>query len=177
MPPHNSQVFIHAGDLHYADIDEDSTVRFERAFQRVHAAEQRVLFRTTPVMYVWDDHDFGSNNADSTSPSRPAATKTFRKFVPATYGEGDTDGIYQSYEIQGVLFVLTGCLWTCYQCFTCTLLETWEKLMSCHLECHLALSDLSSLNSPAEKSLLGLKQRRWLLSMLSRWQQLSLIHI
>ena len=101
------QAFIHAGDLHYADIGENSTARFEQAFQRVHGAEQRSLFRSMPVMYVWDDHDFGPNNADSTSPSRPAATKTFRKFVPAAFAEG-TDGVYQSYEIQGVLFVLTG---------------------------------------------------------------------
>ena len=106
--------FVHAGDLHYADIDENSQSRFEQAYQRVHNAEQRELFRSMPVMYVWDDHDFGANNADGDSPSKPAAMKAYRKYVPATFAAGMSNGssrnagIFQSYEIQGVLFILTG---------------------------------------------------------------------
>ena len=104
-------VFIHAGDLHYQDIGEDSLPRFEAAFQGVHAGEAAQLFRTVPLMYTWDDHDFGANNAIGSSPSRSAALAAFRKYVPATLaGEaGDADGgVYQSYEVQGVLFIVTG---------------------------------------------------------------------
>ena len=52
-------VFIHAGDLHYRDIGEDSQPRFEDAFEGVHANEAAQLFQTVPVVYTWDDHDFG----------------------------------------------------------------------------------------------------------------------
>ena len=101
-------VFIHAGDLHYQDIGEDSLPRFEAAFQGVHAGEAAQLFRTVPLMYTWDDHDFGDNNAMGSSPSRSAALAAFRKYVPATLAGEAGEGVYQSYEVQGVLFIVTG---------------------------------------------------------------------
>jgi len=102
----------YSGDLHYADIAENSLPLFQQAYARIHAAQHKELFRTMPVMYVWDDHDFGANNAGGSSPSKPAATAAFVKYVPANLaaeeGQELATGVYQSYEIQGVLFIVTG---------------------------------------------------------------------
>jgi hypothetical protein len=118
--------FIHAGDLHYRDIGEDLLQRFEAAYHSVHAPEAdgpAQLFRTMPVMYTWDDHDYGANDADGSSLSKSAALTAYRKYVPATLAgyegpaavDGVKDGgIFQSYEIQGVLFVITGMMRAAY---------------------------------------------------------------
>lgn len=117
-------VFIHAGDLFYGDIAENDMQRYDTAFHRIHAAEQRHVFRAMPTMYIWDDHDFGPNNADGSSLSKPAALAAFRKYVPATVAVEKSQlptqsvtsaGVFQSYEIQGVLFIVTGnCLHSNY---------------------------------------------------------------
>lgn len=38
------------------------------------------LRKTTPVYAIWDDHDFGPNNADGTFPFKDVARKAFRKY-------------------------------------------------------------------------------------------------
>jgi phosphodiesterase/alkaline phosphatase D-like protein len=43
---------------------------------------QAALYRSTPIAYVWDDHDFGPNDAAADSPSRPAALLSYRENVP-----------------------------------------------------------------------------------------------
>ena len=35
----------------------------EDAFHQVHLHEQKELFRTMPIMYTWDDHDYCVNDA------------------------------------------------------------------------------------------------------------------
>ena len=51
----------------------------------------------------------GANNADGSSASRGAALAAFRKFVPAKLAsDSPAEGVYQSYEIQGVLFIVAG---------------------------------------------------------------------
>ena len=40
------------------------------------------LVREVPVAYVWDDHDFGANDADSTAASGPASQIVYRQSTP-----------------------------------------------------------------------------------------------
>ena len=76
-------VYVALGDLHYRNIAENDPARFAAAFDEVHdSPAQSALYRDVPIAYVWDDHDFGPNDSESSSPSRPAAWWSYREFVP-----------------------------------------------------------------------------------------------
>ncbi len=101
--------FLHMGDLHYENIKRNDRDKFRRAFGRVlRSPTQAALYRKVPFAYVWDDHDYGKNNADSTSPARAAARLTYREYVPhyPLPGEGDAP-IYQAFSVGRVRFILT----------------------------------------------------------------------
>ena len=83
MREREPDLFVHMGDLHYEDIGRNDVARFRQAYLAVHgSATQSALFRSVPVAYTWDDHDFGPNDSDRTSPSRGAALEAYRRFVP-----------------------------------------------------------------------------------------------
>ena len=105
-------MFIHTGDLHYYDIGDGDEVpdhdvaTFRRAYDDVFAqSKQQALYRDIATAYVWDDHDFGPDNSDSTSKGRENACQVYRERVPH-YGLHDDYGIWQSWQIGRVLFVL-----------------------------------------------------------------------
>lgn len=75
--------FLHTGDLHYDNIGENDPGAFRNAYARVLASKtQGALYRHIPLVYMWDDHDFGANNASRLSASRPAAQMVYREYVP-----------------------------------------------------------------------------------------------
>lgn len=102
-------LFVHLGDLHYDNIQKPDTTRFRRAFDRVLTSpRQSALFRSAPIVYVWDDHDFGGNDSDRTSPSAPAAHQVYRECVPHYPLEGDVRGtIQQALTIGRVRLLIT----------------------------------------------------------------------
>ncbi len=76
--------YLQIGDLHYANIRVNDPGRFREAYQQLLTAPgQAALYRSTSIAYVWDDHDFGANDSDATSPSRAAAGSVYRDWVPA----------------------------------------------------------------------------------------------
>lgn len=102
-------LFISLGDMHYASLD--STDPDDHLDQYAHALSQpgqAALYGSVPTAYVWDDHDFGPNNSDSTSPSRVAAAEAYRQAVP-NYGvaAGTDSSIAQAFSVGRVRFVLT----------------------------------------------------------------------
>jgi len=44
-----------------------------------------------PLYHIWDDHDFGDNNADRTAPWKSLATQAFREYYP-TFSLPNADG-------------------------------------------------------------------------------------
>ena len=79
----NPLFFIHLGDFHYQDIGSNDVNRFRQAFNTVLASStQADLYRHLPLAYIWDDHDYGPNDSDGTSPSRTAARLTYQEYVP-----------------------------------------------------------------------------------------------
>ena len=102
--------FLHLGDLHYENIAANGPALFREAFGRVlRSRRQAELYRSTPIAYVWDDHDFGPNDADRTSPGREAARRVYRELVPhypLPAGPGDAP-IYQAFSVGRVRFILT----------------------------------------------------------------------
>jgi phosphodiesterase/alkaline phosphatase D-like protein len=110
--------FVHLGDLHYDDIgaktpaDGDSYLPEYRAAYDVilRSARQGALWRTMPIAYTWDDHDYGPNDSDTLSPGKAAAYRAFREYVPHRPLASPTrQGIYQSFVVGRVRYVLTDC--------------------------------------------------------------------
>jgi phosphodiesterase/alkaline phosphatase D-like protein len=106
---HDPLFFLVAGDFFYENIEVESLSMFLEGYDaNLTSPAQSTLYRSSPFVYTWDDHDFGPNDADSTSPSRPAAQTAYRQVVPH-YALPDTDGgaIYQAFTVGRVRFILT----------------------------------------------------------------------
>ncbi|HSL59253.1 MAG TPA: alkaline phosphatase D family protein [Acidimicrobiales bacterium] len=100
-------LYVQMGDLHYGDPQVDDVRRFASLYRRVLTAPaQAALYRSTPVAYVWDDHDFGGNDSDAAAVARPAAQAAFRTFVPHQPLATDA-GIQRAFTIGRVRFVIT----------------------------------------------------------------------
>ncbi len=98
---------LHVGDMHYLDIAVDHPDAFRQGYGRVlRAPRQAALFRSTPIAYVWDDHDFGPNDSDRTAPGRAAAWRVYRELVPH-YPLSSDGAVYQAFTIGRVRFILT----------------------------------------------------------------------
>ena len=76
-------LLLHLGDFAYMDFwtDDRAAVRGMYDTQLTTPAMD-ALVRSVPVAYMWDDHDFGPNDADSTAASGPAAQVVYRQAVP-----------------------------------------------------------------------------------------------
>ena len=102
--------FLHLGDLHYVNISRDDPQFFRAAWDTVLASvTQGALYRSVPLAYVWDDHDFGPNDSDARTPSRTAARRVYREYAPhypLPAGDGDA-AIYQAFSIGRARFILT----------------------------------------------------------------------
>ncbi len=142
LDPH---LFIHMGDLHYYNLVGASRPlaplvgRFRRALDRVLSQErQALLYRRTPIVYVWDDHDYGPDEADGTSPTRDAARAYYATDVPhypLPIGADAEGPLAQTFDIGRVRVLVT---------------------------------DARSDRLPAQRTLLGQRQFAWLLDELGR---------
>jgi prolyl oligopeptidase len=107
---HTPLFYMNDGDFHYKNIKEDSVRRFRRAYDRVlKSPVQAQLYRDVPFVYMWDDHDFGGDNANRKAGSHTAARRTYDEYVPHyPLGAGGGDApIYQSFAVGRVKFILT----------------------------------------------------------------------
>lgn len=102
-------LLIHMGDMHYENITRDDPARFRRAFERcLTSPQQSAFYRAVPLVYVWDDHDFGGDDSDAWSPSAPAAHRVYREYVPhypLTGGPSST--IQQAFSVGRVRVIVT----------------------------------------------------------------------
>ncbi len=100
--------FLHTGDLHYSDTN--STVADEYRFNYDNVTShfaQGLLFRSMPVVYVWDDHDFSGNDSDTTATGRDTARSVYRERVPH-YPLGAAGGtVAQAFTVGRVRFIMT----------------------------------------------------------------------
>jgi hypothetical protein len=100
-------MFLHMGDLHYQNIATNSPALFQAAYDGVLGSPtQHRLYRNVPTAYVWDDHDFGGNNCDGSSASKPAAAGAYRSRVPH-YALPHATAVYQTWDIGRVRFIMT----------------------------------------------------------------------
>ena len=65
---------------------------------RMHP-DLQAMFRTVPCYAVWDDHDYGPDNADRTFDLREEATEAFRQmWANSGYGTDSIPGIFSSFR-------------------------------------------------------------------------------
>ncbi len=101
-------LYLITGDLHYGDNGRNDVGRYQEVMDlTLSLPAQAALYESTPIAYMWDDHDYGGNDADGNSPSRQAAMAAYREYVPSYNLSGDESAIYQAFTIGRVRFILT----------------------------------------------------------------------
>lgn len=102
-------LMIWGGDnTYYREIDwtSESRMRYRNAHTR-SAPELQPLLGTAHHYAIWDDHDFGPNDADRTYNMRGAALRTFKLFwANHTYGTEDAEGVFGRFVWGDVEFFL-----------------------------------------------------------------------
>ena len=103
-------LYLQLGDVHYSNLESTDAADFRAAYERMLTEPgQAALYRDVPIAYVWDDHDYGPNDAGAESPTRTAARAAYRQVVPSyelAAGTGDAP-IHQAFTVGRVRFVLT----------------------------------------------------------------------
>ena len=116
----NLDLFIHMGDLHYRNdlpflgLKENYLDDYRYNYDLVmKQTRQRNLYQNIPLAYIWDDHDYGTNDSDGSYNLKYIASEAYRERVPyyplveelnITKGRG---AIYQSFIIGRVRFIMT----------------------------------------------------------------------
>ena len=106
----NPLFYLQIGDLHYENIDSNCKERFQQAYNSVFTSPlQADLYKTLPLVYIWDDHDFGPNNSDASNPCKKESIVAYRSHVPhyPLIFDKQNDPITQAFEVGRVVFLLT----------------------------------------------------------------------
>ncbi|MGL5944178.1 MAG: alkaline phosphatase D family protein [Waterburya sp.] len=153
----NLAMFIHMGDLHYRNdiyflgLKEKYLDDYRKNFDLVMTQnKQRNLYQNIPLAYIWDDHDYGTNDSDSSYELKYVASEAYREQVPhyplvEILDEVKAQGaIYQSFIIGRVRFIMTDSRF--YQ-------------------------DSREIEDNVDKTLLGKNQREWLFEQLKKGKQ------
>ena len=101
--------FCWLGDNIYADSTSEWVYAEDYRRQR-SIASTLPLLRSVPQFAIWDDHDFGLNNSDSSNPTRDAALASFRNYwANPSSGLPDCPGVFFRFDWAGVdFFMLDG---------------------------------------------------------------------
>jgi len=98
------------GDLHYKNISFNDLAIFRSGYTDVLSQPvQSQMYREIPLVYMWDDHDYGPNDSDSTAPGREASRLTYQEFVPhypLPSGSGNVP-IYHAFSVGRVRFIVS----------------------------------------------------------------------
>ncbi len=107
MVAENADLYLALGDLHYANLESTDPSDHVAAYGRsIGQPGQAALFSSVPTAYLWDDHDYGPNDADGTSVSRDAVSVAYRAAVPHYGVDPDPDAsIAQAFTVGRVRFV------------------------------------------------------------------------
>lgn len=93
----SADLFLMLGDTSYfgePDWQDERTMMLTHLRHRNNNAVRR-LVSDIPTIGVWDDHDFGPNDCDSTFTGKAAATAAFkRSWANACYGTPELPGIF-----------------------------------------------------------------------------------
>lgn len=113
----NPDFALQIGDLDHRDpglqplpIAIDNWRVMHRDMLHDYAAGQdlaNAILPYTPFYHVWDDHDYGANNADRTAPWKAAATRAFKEYFPLPALPNPSGGLWYSFRFaQAEIFML-----------------------------------------------------------------------
>ena len=98
-------LFFWLGDNVYADTEAPELIADELKRQR-GVERMQPLIRSVPQLAIWDDHDFGYNNSDGSSPGKQRALAVFKRYWPnPASGLPATPGVFFDYSYGGVDFI------------------------------------------------------------------------
>lgn len=91
-------LFIFLGDNIYADTRDPEIMRAKYAMLAAKPGFQK-LKAATPILAIWDDHDYGENDAGADYPMKEESRRQFCDFwgESATSPRRSRDGIYEGY--------------------------------------------------------------------------------
>ena len=71
--------FVNVGDFHYAGTNKTTADEFVFAYHEAFKSKnQRSFYESVPLVYTFDDHDVGDNNADGHSNSSGEVNKAYK---------------------------------------------------------------------------------------------------
>jgi alkaline phosphatase D len=102
-------LFLWLGDNVYADAESPTAIADEYRRQR-GVSRALPVTRSIPQLAIWDDHDFGYNNGDGSSPSKAASLEVFRRYwANPSFGLDGAPGVFFEFSYGGVdFFMLDG---------------------------------------------------------------------
>ena len=108
MVAEGPDLYLAIGDLHYSNLESTDPADHIGAYRRsLSQPGQSQIFGAIPTAYVWDDHDYGPNDADSASVSRQAVSLAYRAAVPHYGVDPDPDQpINQAFTVGRIRFVV-----------------------------------------------------------------------
>lgn len=91
-------LWIWLGDNIYGDTEDMQRLK-EKYVQQKHSPLYGAFRKATPVLGIWDDHDYGVNDGDKNYPKREASQQLMLDFldVPTDAPVRTQAGAYQSY--------------------------------------------------------------------------------
>lgn len=91
-------LFIFLGDNIYADTRDPEVMRAKYAILAEKPGFKK-LKKTTPILAIWDDHDYGENDAGADYPMKEESRRQFCDFwgESAASPRRTRDGVYASY--------------------------------------------------------------------------------
>lgn len=97
-------LFFWLGDNIYADSRRPEVLA-EEYRRQFSVASLAPVFSSVPQSAIWDDHDYGLNDHDASSPSKASSLKVFQNYwANPGYGLPDTPGVFYKYRYGGVDF-------------------------------------------------------------------------
>lgn len=101
-------LYLCLGDLHYGNLASSDPADHRAELEVcLTSPAQSHLYRNVASGWFWDDHDYGPDDSDATSPSRSAAQASYQAMVPHYPLPDEGGAIYQSFTIGRVRFIAT----------------------------------------------------------------------
>ena len=91
-------MFLQLGDIHYGGHESLKSDEFKYAYYEIFRKNkvQSEFYNSHLFSHVFDDHDFGSNNADGSSKTNKHVNQAYRESVRDIDKE---EGIFHSYLV------------------------------------------------------------------------------
>jgi alkaline phosphatase D len=104
-------LFLHLGDLHYGNVACNCHQCYLNSIKKTwNSTLQSLMFRSTAMAYMYDDHDFGPDDSDASHPGKEAAKLIYHQAFPhyPLHFEKPSEGpLFQAFTVGRVRFILT----------------------------------------------------------------------